>query len=138
MNGMTVKITIALLLVAGAATYLAVAGVQDGWVYYVDVDEFQAKPELHDQRVRICGMASPDQFVSEPGRLTASFTVEGETSRIPVVYQGVIPDQFKPGAEVVLEGKLDENGVFQATVLLTKCASKYQAEDHAKRLRDQP
>jgi cytochrome c-type biogenesis protein CcmE len=41
---------------------------------------------------------------------------------------------FKEGGDVVVTGKLDEAGVFQATDILTKCASKYQAEEHAKRL----
>jgi cytochrome c-type biogenesis protein CcmE len=44
-----------------------------------------------------------------------------------VVYRGIIPDTFSDSVEVVVEGRLDSNGVFQATTLLAKCASRYEA-----------
>jgi len=44
-----------------------------------------------------------------------------------VVYSGVVPDAFKPDADVVLEGKLTASGTFEADNLLVKCPSKYQA-----------
>jgi cytochrome c-type biogenesis protein CcmE len=48
------------------------------------------------------------------------------TARVPVVYHGSVPDLFKVGRHVVLEGKL-RNGVFVAKPgsLVTKCPSKY-------------
>jgi len=48
-----------------------------------------------------------------------------------VVYQGVTPDMFQDGGEVVVEGALDEQGVFHANTLLTSCPSKYEAEKEA-------
>jgi cytochrome c-type biogenesis protein CcmE len=48
-------------------------------------------------------------------------------ARVPVVYHGSVPDLFKAGRHVVLEGTL-RNGVFVAKPgsLITKCPSKYQ------------
>jgi cytochrome c-type biogenesis protein CcmE len=45
---------------------------------------------------------------------------------VPVVYKGSVPDLFKTGREVVVDGKL-RNGVFVAVpnTLVTKCPSKY-------------
>jgi cytochrome c-type biogenesis protein CcmE len=47
-------------------------------------------------------------------------------ARVPVVYHGSVPDQFRTGRDVVLEGTL-RNGVFVAKPgsLITKCPSKY-------------
>jgi cytochrome c-type biogenesis protein CcmE len=55
--------------------------------------------------------------------------VEGTTS-VPVVYRGSVPDQFKAGREVRLEGRL-QNGIFvgKPGTLVTKCPSKYTAEE---------
>jgi cytochrome c-type biogenesis protein CcmE len=52
--------------------------------------------------------------------------VKGTTS-IPVVYKGSVPDLFRSGRDVVVDGKL-RNGVFIAMpdTLVTKCPSKYQ------------
>ena len=48
------------------------------------------------------------------------------TTTVPVVYTGSVPDLFRPGRDVVVEGHL-RNGVFVAIpgTLVTKCPSKY-------------
>jgi cytochrome c-type biogenesis protein CcmE len=55
--------------------------------------------------------------------------VKGSTS-VPVLYRGTVPDQFKAGREIRLEGRL-RNGVFvgKAGTLVTKCPSKYSADE---------
>ena len=52
--------------------------------------------------------------------------VNGSTS-VPVVYRGSVPDLFRSGRDVVVDGKL-QGGVFVAVpnTLVTKCPSKYQ------------
>ncbi len=54
--------------------------------------------------------------------------VEG-TVRVPVVYEGSVPDLFQPGRDVFMRGEL-VNGVFVAEPdsLVTKCPSKYAPE----------
>ena len=54
------------------------------------------------------------------------------SAAVPVVYRDSVPDQFKVGREVRLEGRL-QNGVFvgKPGTLVTKCPSKYQAEKRA-------
>ena len=55
--------------------------------------------------------------------------VKGGAS-VPVVYRGSVPDQFKTGRELRLEGQL-QNGVFVAKKdsMRTKCPSKYTAKE---------
>jgi cytochrome c-type biogenesis protein CcmE len=134
---MRAKVAIAGLILVMAVSYLAFAGVKSGWVYYVEVDEFLADPQMQQQRVRLAGRVVDDErYAADGSRLTAAFTVEGEGVAMPVTFTGAVPNTFKKDIEVVLEGRLDEHGVFQADFMLTKCASKYQAEDHANRLGD--
>jgi len=46
---------------------------------------------------------------------------------LPVRYDGIdIPDLFRDGAEVVVEGRLGSDGVFVANKLMAKCPSKYE------------
>lgn len=58
--------------------------------------------------------------------------VKGSASSVPVVYRGSVPDQFKVGREVRLEGRL-RRGVFIAKrdSLRTKCPSKYTPKKSA-------
>jgi cytochrome c-type biogenesis protein CcmE len=48
------------------------------------------------------------------------------TATVPVVYTGSVPDLFRAGRDIVVEGRL-ANGVFVAVpgTLVTKCPSKY-------------
>ena len=48
------------------------------------------------------------------------------TQTVPVVYTGAVPDAYKVGRDIVIDGTL-ENGVLKAVpdTLVTKCPSKY-------------
>lgn len=120
-----------------AIGYLAYAGLKDGWVsYHLDVDEFITDTRFHTQRVRLAGIVAEEGLVAGDGKMGARFNLQGRDHRQPVVYKGIVPDLFKVGAEVVVEGRLDPAGVFQAEILMTKCASKYDVADHdAKKAR---
>ncbi len=122
------------LLVGGsvilvAVGFLAFAGVREGWVYYLPVDEFVAEQAVQDRRVRLHGTVSGEGLEMNATMLTAKFDLRGEVSSLRVEYTGVVPDMFQAERDVVVEGELGEDGVFKADVLLTKCASKYEAED---------
>ena len=135
MSHSRIKLTLAVTGILAAACYLAIAGLKEGWVYYLDVDDFVAESAQHDQRVRLCGRVAETGVEADRAGLTARFDLLGKTQRVTVDYRGVIPDRFEPGVDVVIEGRLS-GGVFEADVMITKCASKYQAEEHAKRLEE--
>ena len=62
------------------------------------------------------------------------FFIEENDSSLNVAYQGVTPDMFVDGGEVVVEGTLGKDGVFHANTLLTSCPSKYEAEKEAGKM----
>lgn len=119
------KFLIAGIILAGSVAYLVLAGVNSGWVYYMQVDDYVAQSKYHPQRVRLLGHVAQEGIEVQSSALTARFVLTGASQQLPVQYKGVIPDTFKSDIEVVVEGKMDEAGTFQATLLLTKCASKY-------------
>jgi cytochrome c-type biogenesis protein CcmE len=48
---------------------------------------------------------------------------------LPVVYKGAeVPDAFADGAKVIIEGRYNSNGTFQATKLMVGCPSRYEAK----------
>jgi cytochrome c-type biogenesis protein CcmE len=55
---------------------------------------------------------------------------DGEGQTIPVTYSGVVPDPFRGGREIVLDGAV-VNGVFvgERDTLVTKCPSKFTTEN---------
>jgi cytochrome c-type biogenesis protein CcmE len=131
MTSLSKKLWIAGVVLVGAIGYLAYAGAQQGWVYYVSVDKFVSDVQQQKHRVRLMGKVADADLNIEAAQLRAQFIMEANGSKMPVSYRGTIPDLFKAGADVVVEGKLNPAGTFEADVLLTKCASKYDAKHAA-------
>ncbi|MFC1873996.1 cytochrome c maturation protein CcmE [Chloroflexota bacterium] len=119
------------IIILLAIGFLGFKGIQDGMTYYHEVNEILGLGNsVYDQNVRVTGIVVPGSLEQETGGTTLRFTIidnEGEES-LPVVYQGVVPDTFKVGNEVVVEGSLSSGGTFQAHTLMPKCASKYVPE----------
>ena len=134
MTHLKLKISLAAIIFSAAVAYLAFAGAQKGWVYTLGVDQFIQNSEQQTQRVRLCGIVADQPLEIHKAQLTAKFALKGQQAELPVSYKGVIPDMFKAGCEVIIEGKRDSAGVFQADLLMTKCASKYEEmpKDHLK------
>jgi len=129
MNSIRVKLTIATVVILGAVTYLAVAGAKGGWVYHLTVDQYLTDAQYRNQHVRLCGRVDDKAFATNPAGLTANFVLKGTANKVSVVYHGVVPDLFQANRDAVVEGRMDAAGVFQADLLMTKCASKYESQD---------
>jgi cytochrome c-type biogenesis protein CcmE len=54
------------------------------------------------------------------------FEVTDGAKSFPVSYRGIAPDTFTDGVDVVVEGRMDQDGTFAATTVLAKCASRYE------------
>ncbi len=107
--------------------YLIYAGLRDTMTYYLTVSEVLASTtEIGNDPIRVGGIVSPSSVQWDSKDLKLSFTLEEKESSLTVNYQGVVPDSFKPGIEVVLEGIYSGNGQFKATTIMPKCASKYE------------
>lgn len=117
------------LAVAVALGYLGYTAFMGAATYYLTVSELLARSDIaFGQQVRVMGMVADGSVQKTPETNTIRFTVEDNTgASLDAAYSGVVPDAFKPGAEVVMEGALDPRGEFQATNLLVKCPSKYEA-----------
>ena len=126
-----------LLGLAGVAlvvTYLIWTGVSETMVYYLTPTELLARaaadPSLHEVGVKVSGRVVPGSYAQGEGALLHHFTVrdlENEEFTFPVEFRDVLPDTFSDEVEVVVEGRYREDGVFEATTVLTKCGSRYEA-----------
>lgn len=110
-------------------TFLLVVGINrpGGFVYYQTVSEFVATPESGDASRRINGKVVQGSIDRKPTGLDVTFVMSDGSADLPVEYHGIIPDTFVDGADVVVEGRLRGDGTFEATNLLAKCPSKYEA-----------
>jgi cytochrome c-type biogenesis protein CcmE len=124
------------LVLVGVVGYLAVTGARDSMTYYYTPDEFAAKltadPTVAAVGARVGGRVVPGSVHYDARTLDLRFTLvdiaSGRTT-YPVHHNGPVPDTFQEGRDVVVEGKLGADGTFQATTVLTKCGSRYEAAE---------
>ena len=124
-----IKFIVAILLIAGALSYLVFAGVKDTMVYYLTISELEAKtPSVFGDRVRVSGTVVPGTIVKdEKGNL--EFQITDGTNNIDVAYSGIVPDIFNDDVEAVVEGEYTQEKQFKADVLLAKCPTKYESDE---------
>ena len=128
-SGGSLKFFLAGNAIALGVAYLIIMGLQSTAVYFLTVDELQAKgPAAQGQLYRVSGNLVPGTLVRESSGLAIRFDIadpSGGGSALPVVYRGgQVPDIMGDNVEIVAEGKLDSQGTFAANSVLAKCPSR--------------
>ncbi len=115
------------LFVTSIVGYLIYTGIRDTMTYYLTVPEVLAGTvETQSDTLRVGGNVHPESVQWDSKALKLLFKMGDDNATLEVDYQGVVPDSFKPGREVIIEGKYRGNGQFTATTIMPKCASKYE------------
>ena len=118
---------------ARLAIAISVAGVLAVFLLYTSVAG-SATPSLtprtlagHAGQVTLAGVAiAPVRGNAHGSGMHFRIREIGGTATVPVVYRGSVPDLFRTGRHVFLQGRVHD-GVFEAVPdsLVTKCPSKY-------------
>ncbi|MGE4318574.1 MAG: cytochrome c maturation protein CcmE [Deferribacterales bacterium] len=131
------KFILAGVVFACVVGYLFVTSFKSESVYYLEVSEVKQNPEKYNAKgMRVTGEVMPEDLTKDFKKQYLAFTIKdikGSEDTMNVVYNGIIPDTFKVGIHVIVEGKYDtENHIFKAASVLTKCPSKYEADVEQK------
>jgi len=123
------KFIIGTVIVVAAIAVLAWTAFGEGATYYLTTGELAAQgDDAYGQSVRVAGAIAAGTIEIDQGTRTLKFDVRDDGGQLPVVYKGTVPDTFQEGNDVVVEGTLGTDGVFQAKTLVVKCPSRYEPE----------
>lgn len=127
-NNGTVRILVATLIILGAIGYLAYTGVQANKSYYVTIKELDGMGNrAYTRHLRVAGNVEPGSIQRDGSHL--HFVLMEQGRKLTVNYAGddPPPDTFKDNAQALAVGTFGRDGVFHATQIQAKCASKYAA-----------
>jgi cytochrome c-type biogenesis protein CcmE len=127
------------LIIVGAIGTLLATSMKSSALRAVPVSEICAadhtKTSFVGQTVRIVGWVSSDKVRREPvasaagNVLVSHFSIvdEKKAQKVRVSFRDALPDTFRPGSPVQVDGLYKAAGEMQAERVLTKCPSKYEA-----------
>jgi cytochrome c-type biogenesis protein CcmE len=131
-----------LVLIGGALAILAVAvglvlfALRDNIVFFYTPSELAQKQLTPGARLRIGGLVKEGSVTRGDNRNVA-FAVTDRTSDLRVTYTGLLPDLFREGQGVVVDGTLGPDGAFSADSVLAKHDERYMPRDVADALKKQ-
>ena len=131
----TIRIGFAVVVILGTVAWLALTGYNSNKSYYVTIAELGGMGDkAYHSNLRVEGFVHPGSI--EQVGTHVDFVLNEYESHSPkapnghllkVTYKGTEPppDTFKDDSQALAEGTYGRDGVFHATVLQAKCASKY-------------
>jgi cytochrome c-type biogenesis protein CcmE len=131
MSAKALKIAVTCVVLTAALGGLMYTTLQEGTEYYMHVDEVMADAQAwQGKRLQLHGFVS--DLRQRPNTLDYRFQVHNNGKIVTAEYSGVVPDNFKNGAEVVLKGQLHPQGFTVApNGVMAKCPSKYSPKSPA-------
>ena len=133
-----VKILASVGLVTLVCGFVLKSSMKAGAEYYKHVDEVMGNIDsLRGKRLQVHGNVVDGSIEQAKGTLLYRFKIESRPPRAPAVitatYNGLVPDTFKSGAEVVAKGTLTPDNQLAVVPdgIMAKCPSKYEADKNA-------
>jgi cytochrome c-type biogenesis protein CcmE len=122
-KGNPARLVIALSVAAVLAVFLLYTSIAGGGTPALEPGELKGRADEVSLVGIVVGRPTGN---GHDGPLRFALRDREGPARVPVVYRGSVPDLFKVGREVAVDGRL-QNGTFVAKrdTLVTKCPSKY-------------
>jgi cytochrome c-type biogenesis protein CcmE len=116
------KFLLGAVVIVGAVSFLMIEGVRQTGVYFLT-------PTFYDVGIKVGAKVVPGTIVRSADHRRIDFRISDGTTEYPVTYTGTVPDTFTDAndIEVVVEGRLQKDGVLHASDVLAKCGSRYEA-----------
>jgi len=127
-------------VVIGVLVWLAMGGVTESKTYYKEIKEVKSMGAgAQTEKLRVNGYVEQGSIVRDGSQVRFILhqtpgMLRNDPVQLAVVYSGIdpLPDTFKDNAQALADGRLGQDGVFHASKVQAKCASKYEAKPQMK------
>jgi cytochrome c-type biogenesis protein CcmE len=121
------------VIILAALSYMIYGGMKEAMVYFKMPSELRAEEKsMQGKFVRMGGMVVKGSLQKDLQALTYKFDLTDGTTTFPVFFKGVPPDLFSEGKGAVVEGRVGDDGVFQASLIMAKHAEEYSPHPDGK------
>jgi cytochrome c-type biogenesis protein CcmE len=122
-----IGVAVALVLVLSSFGYLVYGGIGENIVYFVTPGELLAKgPDAYEKQIRLGGQVMAGTVQWNADDLDLRFTIQDEDGQVAVHSTKAPPAMFREGQGVIVEGRLNRNGVFESSTVMVKHSNEYR------------
>ena len=133
-RGRSVGLIITAVVVLGGFAYLMYGGLGNNLVYFLTPGELLAKADsVVDKPVRLGGQVMPGSVQWDAQAMELRFVMQDGKGTVKVHSSKAPPQMFREGQGVVVEGKLNRAGTFEANNLMVKHSNEYRAPHAAEK-----
>ena len=125
---------------AASAAALTLTALNSSITYFYTPSELSALEEQPSRAIRLGGLVAVDSIEyqkSGSGASIVSFTVTDGAAAMRVSYEGILPDLFREGQGVVVQGRILPGGHLNADNVLAKHDENYMPKEVADALKEQ-
>lgn len=124
-------LVLAIVVVSSVAIGLLVYALRDNMNLFYPPSRILAGEAPTDKTIRAGGCVVPGSIQQSETSLQVRFQVTDGAAVLPVMYEGILPDLFGEGEAAVLTGRLQDDGVFNASTVLAKHDETYMPPEVA-------
>ncbi|MDG1708563.1 MAG: cytochrome c maturation protein CcmE [Emcibacteraceae bacterium] len=117
------------------AVALVLTALQDSISLFLDPTELKERTFADGERIRLGGLVADESLSKDEDGLTYHFDITDGAETVSVVYTGALPDLFREGQGVVVEGEVRNAGPFLATEVLAKHDENYMPKEVVESLK---
>ena len=118
-----------------AAALFILNAFRSNLVYFYSPTEVLEGKAPTGELFRLGGMVEKASVKKSSDGLTVDFVITDTNKSLPVHYRGILPDLFREGQGVVVQGKLGADKRFTAREVLAKHDENYMPPEAAKALK---
>ena len=122
-------------VVLSVAVGLVLTALNDQITLFKSPSDIAREGLVEGQKIRIGGLVEEGSWVKDGTK--HRFTVTDTENTIKVRYEGILPDLFREGQGVVLDGEANSGNIFVAKTVLAKHDENYVPKEVVDALKDQ-
>ncbi len=125
-----VAVLLGLAMLALATTLVLLAlSANDSLAFFTSPSELKTRAAPDGRRLRLGGLVETASLKREADGKTVHFRLTDGANAVAVTYSGALPDLFREGQGVVVEGRLDRGGTLEADTVLAKHDENYMPRE---------
>ena len=122
--------------VVGVGAYLMLSAFNENLVFFYSPMQVQAQEAPKGRTFRMGGMVMPGSVRRDPDSLKVNFSLYDAEGSVTVSYEGILPDLFREGQGVVVQGTLEKGNHVLAHEVLAKHDENYTPPEVEKAMQE--